>query len=418
MDADGDGVIAACADNTTCNTSMVKGLFGVLSGMYNWFFIGCCVHCMDLLAEDVAKLPDVAEIIADCKYIVLFAIRYSMIFETFLELQKARRRTDPKASMLGLKTFPDTRFAYAFFMVFSVCVNWSVLVTLVDTPEFKLMKRSARDTEKTKRRSAFTKFENLIWSGHTKRKAEAAVSLMQPISTSLHYLEGDDVDCSHVMAVYVVADQNAKTPTPEIVDAFSSETADAVKACFAVRWNGQGRKIGIKHDAHCLAFKVDLVLQFAIKFALGGDILRAINSSFRRSNWDSAVSTYCKGNTALYTTLVSQMDKFSAKTGGYATIWRQAEALAKQIVAELMEDESVPREGATSKALDAETKADKVKLLIAVLKAVDASGSRALSVRPKWGAVVYGESEDKAERLFALMCCEVLSIVTQACAVE
>ena len=112
--ADGDGVIAACADNTTCNTSMVKGLFGVLSGMYNWFFIGCCVHCMDLLAEDVAKLPDIAEIISDCKYIVLFVIRFSMIYETFLELQKARRRTDPKASMLGLKIFPDTRFAYAF----------------------------------------------------------------------------------------------------------------------------------------------------------------------------------------------------------------------------------------------------------------------------------------------------------------
>ena len=91
------------------------------------------------------------------------------------------------------------------------------------------------------------------------------------------------------------------------------------------------------------------MLQFAIKFALGDDMLRAINSSFRRSNWDSALSTYCKGNTALYTTLVSQMDKFSAKTGGYATIWRQAEALAKQIVAELMEDESAPRGGVTYK---------------------------------------------------------------------
>jgi len=66
--ADGDGVIAACADNTTCNTSMVKGLFGVLSGMYYWFFIGCCVHCMDLLAEDVAHQGMTREMIIEVSH--------------------------------------------------------------------------------------------------------------------------------------------------------------------------------------------------------------------------------------------------------------------------------------------------------------------------------------------------------------
>ena len=52
---DGSEIIAMCADNTSSNTSMQKGLFGVLNECFEWFFIGCCVHAMDLLSEDVAK---------------------------------------------------------------------------------------------------------------------------------------------------------------------------------------------------------------------------------------------------------------------------------------------------------------------------------------------------------------------------
>ena len=57
---DGDEYIACCADNTSSNTSMQSGLFGRLSRKYSWFYLGCCVHCMDLLSEDVAKMPEIA----------------------------------------------------------------------------------------------------------------------------------------------------------------------------------------------------------------------------------------------------------------------------------------------------------------------------------------------------------------------
>ena len=118
----GDKQIAACADNTSSNTSMQKGLFGKLAELFSWFYIGCCVHAIDLLSEDITKIPEIASGISDCKFIVLFVIRYSMLHETFVDSQAARRKHDPTASMLGLKNFPDTRFAYAFFMIFSVFV--------------------------------------------------------------------------------------------------------------------------------------------------------------------------------------------------------------------------------------------------------------------------------------------------------
>ena len=65
---------------------MTKGLFGVLSEFFQWFFLGCCVHAMDLLSEDVAKIDEIAQVISDCKFIVLHVIRYPVVYETFLEL--------------------------------------------------------------------------------------------------------------------------------------------------------------------------------------------------------------------------------------------------------------------------------------------------------------------------------------------
>ena len=62
---DGEGTIACCADNTSSNTSMTKGLFEQLSQTFTWFFIGCCVHAMDLLCEDIAKLDEIASAISE-----------------------------------------------------------------------------------------------------------------------------------------------------------------------------------------------------------------------------------------------------------------------------------------------------------------------------------------------------------------
>ena len=268
------------------------------------------------------------------------------------------------------------------------------------------MKRAARDTEKSKRRAHFLKFENLVGSAVNMRGCEAAVALMRRISQALHYLEGNNVESSHVAAVFVVADQNAKSPAPEITDYFDSATMDLVKGCFEDRWNGAGRKVGVKHGVHCLSFKVDMVLRCTIEHALGAPFLAAIDGSFRRSSWDTALLTYCKQDNSRYTKLVMEMTKFNSKTGDYASLWRQADAIAKETVAEIVQK------------LDSDTKANPLRLLIAILKHTDEKGHKSISSRPLWGSIAQEEAASLSERLFGMMCVEVLSIVTQACAVE
>ena len=82
---------------------------------------------MDLSSEDVAKLPEIAEVIVDMTFVTRIVLRFSILTETFKYLQTQRRKHDISASMLSVKNFPDTRFAYAFFTIFAVYVNWSVL---------------------------------------------------------------------------------------------------------------------------------------------------------------------------------------------------------------------------------------------------------------------------------------------------
>ena len=87
---DGEDFIACVADNTSSNTSMQKGLFGRLFAIYYWFFIGCCVHCLDLLSEDITKLSEFKEILAKFKFITRIILRFSILTETFMFLQKER----------------------------------------------------------------------------------------------------------------------------------------------------------------------------------------------------------------------------------------------------------------------------------------------------------------------------------------
>ena len=159
---------------------MQCSLFGYLSRLpdLSLFLIGCCVHCVDLLSEDASKLPEIVAVLGKYKFIIKFILRFSLLHETFLAQQKARKREDRGSSMMGLKMFPDTRFAYAFLMIHSVFVNWFVVSNLPQTQEFKLLKRHAT----TKQKPDFRPFEDLVGSSETMRQGEAAVGVLRPIS--------------------------------------------------------------------------------------------------------------------------------------------------------------------------------------------------------------------------------------------
>ena len=66
-------VIAVVADNTGNNTGTKTGLFASLQYGMPWLIcLGCCVHVLDLLVEDLAKLPKLAATGADAHFLVTF----------------------------------------------------------------------------------------------------------------------------------------------------------------------------------------------------------------------------------------------------------------------------------------------------------------------------------------------------------
>ena len=354
---DGKEHIACCADNTSSNTSMQNGLFGRLSAKYYWFFLGCCVHCMDLLSEDVAKLADIAAIITEFKFVTRVVLRFSLLTETFLHLQSLRHKSDPSASMLMLKKFPDTRFAYAFFVIYAVILNWSVLQALVDSPEYKLLKSNATP----KRRLLLRKFESIVGDPSKKAKGEAAVDVMRPISSGLHYLEGDDVPSSHVLPVYGLLHQSAQKPGDNVTDEFSTETINAIAQLFKDRWNGSGRKVGIRNDLHCLAWKLDIHARLLVvhAFSNGGELLAALDASFEPDAVTGAIGTYSQGIATVEAQLTAEYESFSAKTSVWSLKWKSAKMLIET---------KLPRALA---GLSESTKKNPVTKLIELLKCSD-----------------------------------------------
>ena len=403
---DGDEYIACCADNTSSNTSMQKGLFGQLAPCFMWFYLGCCVHGLDLLSEDVAKLAEISVVIGNCKFITAIVLRFSMLTETFTYLQEQRYKSDKTASKLTLKNFPDTRFAYAFFMIFAVIVNWSVLQSLIDSPEWKLLKRNARP----KRRALFKRFEQLIGDASNKDTGLAAVKVMRPISSALHYLEGDDVDASHVLPVYAMLHQCAQKPDADVTDEFSPETLKGVADLFKDRWlgcrggvRGRGAKIGIRHDVHCLAWKLDLHARHMVLYSAtnGAELLAAIDASFDSSAVQRALQTYSKENESTEAKLLIEYEKFLSKTAEYSLKWRSADLIVKNTMPKMLAE------------ISESNKESSITRLIELLK-----NRNVLIAKTMYKGMAEDPGLSHDAKLFAKMGYEVLSIVTQACAVE
>ena len=406
-DSGEDRTIAVCADNTSSNTGMQKGLFGYLSRLpdLSLFLIGCCVHCVNLLSEDVSKLPEIVAVLGKYKFIIKFILRFSLLHETFLAQQKARKREDRGSSMMGLKMFPDTRFAYAFLMIHSVFVNWFVVSNLPQTQEFKLLKRHAT----TKQKPDFRLFEDLVGSSETMRQGEAAVGVLRPISSSLHYLEGDSVPPSHVLPVFVLSHQNAQHPPAEVSEQFESSTTDAVAKCFKDRWLGDGRKVGIRHDVHCLAYHIDVYTRSIIKHALKDSVNNMIEASYPESALNAALKTYCGKDEAKYATLLTEMQSFNAGSGGYKTKLETADAAVKLKVAHLLQG-SV--EGIDP--IDADTKESPILLALALFRRQDHIGHSVTM----WQDLAKSAATPPNVRVFAEMCVVILQIIAQACSVE
>ena len=86
---DGSKYRAIVADNT----GVMPACFRILKPLFKFlFYLGCCVHVLDLLVEDIARIEEIAGVIAEYHFLAVFVKEYSLIFEAFLELQVTVRR--------------------------------------------------------------------------------------------------------------------------------------------------------------------------------------------------------------------------------------------------------------------------------------------------------------------------------------
>ena len=107
MGSEGAGFIAVVADNTGPNRLMLR----LLQVDYPYMFmLGCFVHVLDLLIEDLAKIPAFAKCAADVHFLIAFVKRHSLIWEAYLILIK-------QFGVNELKLFPATRFAYMYLNI-------------------------------------------------------------------------------------------------------------------------------------------------------------------------------------------------------------------------------------------------------------------------------------------------------------
>jgi hypothetical protein len=150
---DGKTFSAVTADNT----GNMKTMFAELSKSFPWLLmLGCCIHILDLLIEDIAKIAEIAKAAADVHFVVAFAKRYPLIHEWLLEQQK-------KLKIPALRLFPTTRFAYVYLMAHRETRNAALLSSVVDTTVHKQVKlaMARRGRHGKSKLKEFERFEEL-----------------------------------------------------------------------------------------------------------------------------------------------------------------------------------------------------------------------------------------------------------------
>ena len=405
-DAAASQYICVVADNT----SSMKAMFDVLAlTLVGVFFIGCVVHVYDLLVEDIAKIEEINETTQKFQFIIVFILSYSSLFELFKEETES---TFGKGKTTMLKLFPMTRFAYASLMIHSVLVNWRVIAGIPDSPEFRYLKRKA----KPNRRADFAKFEDLLGTTALKKKGEAVVGVLDPISKALHVQEGDNFPTSGVAPLFTAVYNFTNELPLEITSQFKAGTGDEeeeltetkIHLMVSDRWLGTSRIVGLQHELHGLAYSMDVIIMCIVKEVMGESFHDAVMAGFTQQQIYKAIKTYAGGNQQKYNHLIVEYDSF---VGGihpdYAVKVDATKELVKTKLAEMVEK------------MDDATKGSPLLRLIYVLSEIKAFPTS----RAWWAGVRKADSEkaeDVSEPRVALkaMGTDLDMIMSHACSVE
>ena len=211
-------------DNVRVNKSAAK----IIRQKYPKLFTpGCCTHIFDLLIEDVAKLPEINEIIKGCTAIAVFVKGHTRV--------KAAYQCIISGSNGGtmLKTFPDTRFSYADLML-QVVNNRKNLSNLMDEEQYA--SNTVADINVKKREE----FEGYVGNFSFMEKVETLRGISGPLRKAIHHLESAKCRASWVypMFIAVLKDYDVWKQKYATKRCFGEETIKKVYQVIMGRWLG------------------------------------------------------------------------------------------------------------------------------------------------------------------------------------
>jgi Protein of unknown function (DUF 659) len=298
-----DKIVAVVADNTSSNLTMFEQFQESEDPqMKHMFVVGCIVHIMDLLIEEICKIKQITECLAEAHFLVSFLLGHKLLHEEFMILRDLH-----KVECHDLVLFPATRFAYAYLMCRSVLEAFALFSFLLETTVFKesVAAASRRGNEGKKAQSEFVHFKNCANNVNDfKGMLKAVVTLLLPFSVGLHYLEGDDVPSSHAKPIYSVLLRHVHALPEEVTEHLSASTLEDVVSIVNTRWIPPegSRKVGMKGDVIEAAFAMDpYAIAVTPESLFNSDVTAARNRTFTKlARGDAQMEGLFAANLVLY----------------------------------------------------------------------------------------------------------------------
>ena len=237
-------------DNVIYNMSALEI---VLAKYPKLFTEGCRTHCLDLLNEDIFKVPELSSILKDCVVITKYIRSHKYVKVAFTRMIKTGR----KMPVL----YPITRFGYADKTVERICENKNNLIDMIDETGDTGDVPSWSATSKKINITLTNAFEALINNEDFFRKIAVLRTLTSPLSAMTHHSELACVKTSWLfplMQAFYLDAIKWKHSVPA-VRYFSEETRNAVLEKVMSRWNGNRsiNKVSLKTPTSLLAMILD-----------------------------------------------------------------------------------------------------------------------------------------------------------------
>ena len=422
--------IAVVADNTGNNTGASTGLFACLKLAFATLLcLGCWIHALDLLIEDLAKIKPIADAGHDAHFLTSFIKKHGLLFEEFLLCQKKLGVT------VELVLFPLTRFAYLYLMCLRCYKNYSALRLVSESPVYAVVKQQLkkRGQEGKKALEEFERFEELTASRRSREKIGGVSATLGPFSHVLHYGEGDSVPVSHVLPCFQLCydfsqQLNEYTAITAVLE--KEEHHDEFVSAVRDRWLGEGRKVGVKNDVHLCSFGLDPYAQAILTTPedpdcdlLSGEVWAAARRVLRQlAGDDAAKRSVLLQQLGLWQSACPQINADAAgpSRNRAAQAGNNAYSSLYLSAMELMWDKVEARQTALQdrdELPDADVPGFDIKEAVDKLKLSPKPTGFWLEMQRETPRGAKPEAIE-AHKLFCKMACDILSIVGHTCGVE